>query len=81
MILNVARFRQKINEVILFFFFFFFFQLSYSSSENVGVDSQIVIPENLPVLYGRWLTMLTVRTSLKQVQFIQKTLTDMSKEL
>ena len=61
--------------------FFFFFQLSDSSSENVGVDSQIVVPENLPVLYGRWLTMLTVRTSLKQVQFIQKTLTAMSQGL
>ena len=76
MILNDVWFCQKINEVILLFC-----QLSDSSSENVGVDSQIVVPENLPVLYGRWLTLLTVRTSLKQVQFIQKTLTAMSNEL
>ena len=59
----------------------FLFQLSESSGENIGVDSQLVVPENLPILYGRWLTMLTVRTSLKQVQFIQKTLTAMSQGL
>ena len=62
-------------------FFFTLLQLSDSNSENVDVGSQLDVPKNLPILYGRWLTMLTVRTSLKQVLFIQQTLTVMSQEL
>ena len=62
-------------------FFFTLLQLSDSNSENVDVESQLNVPKNLPILYGRWLTILTVRTSLKQVLFIQQTLTVMSQEL
>ena len=61
--------------------FLILLQLSDSNNENVGVESQLDVPKNLPILYGRWLTMLTVRTSLKQVQLIQQTLTVISQEL
>ena len=57
------------------------FWLSDSMPSNIDVDCQLIESQKLPFIYGRWLTMLTVWTLLKQVQFIQQTLTTMSQAL